>query len=83
MGRRWTRCDTTRVSLAVAPQRLITAKSDYCGVRDPERGPAGSFLYEDVPHIILESIAKERRVTPSRPNTRRRFMRRWQTSTSY
>jgi adenine-specific DNA-methyltransferase len=57
-GRRWITCDTSRVALAIARQRLMTAKFDYYELRDPERGPAGGFVYETVPHITLESIAK-------------------------
>ncbi len=57
-GRRWITCDTSRVALAIARQRLMTAKYDYYELRDPERGPAGGFFYETVPHITLESIAK-------------------------
>jgi adenine-specific DNA-methyltransferase len=57
-GRRWITCDTSRVALAIARQRLITAKFDYYELKDPERGPAGGFIYETVPHITLESIAK-------------------------
>jgi len=57
-GRRWITCDTSRVALAIARKRLITAKFDYYELRDPERGPAGGFIYETVPHITLESIAK-------------------------
>ncbi|QSR87650.1 site-specific DNA-methyltransferase [Candidatus Methylacidiphilum infernorum] len=57
-GRRWITCDTSRVALAIARQRLMTAKFDYYELRDPGRGPAGGFIYETVPHITLESIAK-------------------------
>jgi adenine-specific DNA-methyltransferase len=57
-GRRWITCDTSRVALAIARQRLMTAKFDYYELREPERGPAGGFIYETVPHITLESIAK-------------------------
>ena len=57
-GRRWITCDTSRVALAIARQRLMTAKFDYYELQDPERGPAGGFVYETVPHITLESIAK-------------------------
>jgi adenine-specific DNA-methyltransferase len=57
-GRRWITCDTSRVALAIARQRLMTAKFDYYELKDPERGPAGGFIYETVPHITLESIAK-------------------------
>ena len=57
-GRRWITCDTSRVALAIARQRLMMAKFDYYELKDPERGPAGGFNYETVPHITLESIAK-------------------------
>jgi len=57
-GRRWITCDTSRVALAIARQRLMTGKFDYYELREPERGPAGGFIYETVPHITLESIAK-------------------------
>ena len=57
-GRRWITCDTSRVALAIARQRLMTAKFDYYELKDPERGPLGGFIYETVPHITLESIAK-------------------------
>jgi adenine-specific DNA-methyltransferase len=57
-GRRWITCDTSRVALAIARQRLMTAKFDYYELRESKRGPAGGFIYETVPHITLESIAK-------------------------
>jgi adenine-specific DNA-methyltransferase len=57
-GRRWITCDTSRVALAIARQRLMTAKFDYYELKELERGPAGGFNYETVPHITLESIAK-------------------------
>ncbi|QDQ41484.1 site-specific DNA-methyltransferase [Methylacidiphilum kamchatkense] len=57
-GRRWITCDTSRVALVIARQRLMTAKFDYYKLRDAERGPAGGFIYETVPHVTLESIAK-------------------------
>lgn len=57
-GRRWITCDTSRVALAIARQRLMTAKYDYYELMEPSRGPSGGFIYETVPHITLESIAK-------------------------
>jgi len=61
-GRRWITCDTSRVALAIARQRLMTAKFDYYELRDPERGPAGGFIYETVPHITLKSIAQNEEI---------------------
>jgi len=57
-GRRWVTCDTSRVALQIARQRLMTAKYDYFEMQDSERGPVAGFKYETVPHITLESIAK-------------------------
>ena len=57
-GRRWITCDTSRVALAIARQRLMTAKYDYYELKEPNRGPVGGFVYETVPHITLESIAR-------------------------
>jgi adenine-specific DNA-methyltransferase len=56
-GRRWITCDTSRVALAIARQRLLTARFDYYELREPERGPAGGFIYQTAPHTTLESIA--------------------------
>jgi len=68
-GRRWITCDTSRVPLALARQRLLTATFPYYQLRDEKRGPAGGFVYirkqnkkgEEVggivPHVMLKSIA--------------------------
>jgi adenine-specific DNA-methyltransferase len=68
-GRRWITCDTSRVPLALARQRLLTATFDYYELKDGSRGPAGGFVYKGkknnkgeqvggiVPHVTLKSIA--------------------------
>ena len=70
-GRRWITIDTSRVPLAIARQRLLTARLDYYRLKEPARGPAGGFEYQRrqnakgeevggiVPHITLESIAND------------------------
>lgn len=70
-GRRWVTIDTSRVPLALARQRLLTATYDWYKLKDAARGPAGGFVYERrqnsrgeevggiVPHVTLESIAKD------------------------
>jgi adenine-specific DNA-methyltransferase len=70
-GRRWITCDTSRVPLALARQRLLTATFPYYELKDLKLGPAGGFVYkrkqnrkgEDVgglvPHITLKSIAND------------------------
>jgi len=57
-GRRWITIDTSRVALALARQRLITARFDFYKLREDGKGVAGGFVCETVPHITLESIAK-------------------------
>jgi adenine-specific DNA-methyltransferase len=70
-GRRWITCDTSRVPLALARQRLVTATFPWYQLKDPARGPAGGFVYERkqnrkgeevgglVPRITLKSIAND------------------------
>ena len=56
-GRRWITCDTSRVAITLAKQRLMTASYDYYALRYPHEGLKGGFDYETVPHITLKSIA--------------------------
>lgn len=68
-GRRWITCDTSRVPLALARQRLLTATFPWYELKEPQRGPAGGFVYQRkqnrkgeevgglVPRITLKSIA--------------------------
>ena len=45
-GRRWITMDTSRVPLALARQRLLTATFPFHELRDEGRGPAGGFTYK-------------------------------------
>lgn len=56
-GRRWITCDTSRVAVTLAKQRLMTASFDYFALRYPHEGLRGGFDYETVSHITLKSIA--------------------------
>ncbi|MGB5097494.1 MAG: site-specific DNA-methyltransferase, partial [Porticoccaceae bacterium] len=56
-GRRWITCDTSRVAITLAKQRLMTASFDYYELRYPHEGLKGGFIYKTVPHITLKSIA--------------------------
>jgi adenine-specific DNA-methyltransferase len=70
-GRRWITCDTSRVPLALARQRLLTATFPYFELKDHQSGPQGGFVYKRkqnrkgeevgglVPHITLKSIAND------------------------
>ena len=56
-GRRWITCDTSRVAVTLAKQRLMTASYDYFELRYPHEGLKGGFVYKTVPHVTLKSIA--------------------------
>jgi adenine-specific DNA-methyltransferase len=70
-GRRWITIDVSRVPVALARQRLLTATFPYYELRDPDRGPAAGLVYRRrqnakgeevgglVPHVTLKSIANE------------------------
>jgi len=90
-GRRWITIDTSRVPLALARQRLLTATYDWYELRDEGRGPAGGFVYKRrqnskgeevggiVPHITLKSIANneppEEEVLVDRPEIQKSITR--------
>lgn len=68
-GRRWITIDTSRVPLALARQRLLTATFDWYELKDESSGPVSGFVYKRkqnrkseevggiVPHVTLKSIA--------------------------
>ena len=61
-GRRWITCDTSRVAIALAKKRLMTATFDYYKLADEAMGiekprVSNGFVYKTVPHITLKSIA--------------------------
>jgi adenine-specific DNA-methyltransferase len=55
-GRRWITTDTSRVALALARTRLMTAKFPYYRLKEAKNIRAG-FDYKTVPHVTLKSIA--------------------------
>jgi len=69
-GRRWITCDTSRVALALARQRLLTATFPYYKIEDDSEGqnPRYGFKYKTVPHITLKSIAQNTRIEPEAAN---------------
>lgn len=56
-GRRWITCDTSRVAITLAKQRLATAVYDYFELAHPSEGIGSGFRYKTVPHITLKSLA--------------------------
>ena len=58
-GRRWITCDTSRIAIELAKQRLMTATYDYYKLAYPEQGVDSGFVYKKVPHITLKAIANK------------------------
>jgi len=56
-GRRWITCDTSRVAVTLAKQRLMTGGYDYYELKYPHEGLKSGFIYKTVPHVTLKSIA--------------------------
>ena len=76
-GRRWITIDTSRVAIAIARQRLLTAKYDHYRTRhegtearrhegkdNGHDNPGKGFIYKTVPHITLKSIAQNVALDP-------------------
>ena len=57
-GRRWITIDTSRVALALARTRLMTAKYPYYKLKEKDVLSAG-FDYKTVPHVTLTSLAND------------------------
>ncbi len=70
-GRRWITIDVSRVPLALARQRLLTATFPWYELLEEVRGPSSGFVYQRkqnkkgeevggiVPHITLKAIAND------------------------
>src|SRR5438093_600734 len=85
-GRRWITSDVSRVPLALARQRLLTATFDWFELQDDNRGPSSGFVYKRkknkkgqeigglVPHLKLDDIANnelgKEEVLVDRPETK-------------
>ena len=64
-GRRWITIDTSRVAIALARQRILTAKFDYHRTEDGSNVVGTeNFKYKTVPHITLGSIANNVALDP-------------------
>lgn len=58
-GRRWITCDTSRVALTLAKQRLMAATFPYYVLAHAEEGIGSGFKYKKVPHVMLGTIAND------------------------
>jgi adenine-specific DNA-methyltransferase len=63
-GRRWISIDTSRVAVAIARQRLLTAKYDYFKIQDESHGVASGLRCRKVPHLTLKSVAQNTNLDP-------------------
>ena len=60
-GRRWITCDTSRISINIAKQRLITSIFNYYELINEKNGVSSGFKYETVPHVTLGQIAQRKK----------------------
>ena len=62
-GRRWITCDTSRVAITLAKQRLMTSLFEYYQLASPSEGITNGLKYKTVPRITLKSIANNPEIT--------------------
>ena len=58
-GRRWITCDSSRVAVTLAKQRLVTSAFDYYELAHEREGVSSGFKYKTVPHVTLGSLAND------------------------
>lgn len=57
LGRRWITCDSSRVAIALAKQRLMTGIFDYYKLNHEQEGVSSGFVYKQCEKITMRSIA--------------------------
>lgn len=63
IGRRWITCDTSRVALQLAKQRLLTSTYDYYKLAIPSEGITSGFEYDSFDAVSMKSIANNETVS--------------------
>jgi adenine-specific DNA-methyltransferase len=67
-GRRWITLDTSRVAIAIARQRILTARLEHYrtkgGAEDGSENPGTGFVYKTAAHVTLKSIAQNINLDP-------------------
>ena len=63
-GRRWITIDTSRVSIFLARQRLLTGSYDYYELKDKSKGIQGGLVYTTSPRIKFKDIAQNTALDP-------------------
>lgn len=58
-GRRWITIDTSRISIQLAKQRLLTTTYDWYKLAHESEGVGAGFIYKTVPHVTLGSITND------------------------
>jgi adenine-specific DNA-methyltransferase len=58
-GRRWITCDTSRVAITLAKQRLMAATFDYYELAYPDEGVGSGFVYKSAKRLKLEILANK------------------------
>ena len=58
-GRRWITCDTSRVSIALAKQRLLTSIYNYYELQKPEEGIKSGFNYKKLNRKTARQIIND------------------------
>ncbi len=58
-GRRWITCDTSRIALTLAKQRLMTASFDYYKLSHNTEGVGSGFMYNSHHHIVKSTLAHD------------------------
>ena len=58
-GRRWITCDTSRVALILARQRLMTSVFDYYQLAYQQEGIGSGLSYKTVPKVSPSTLAEE------------------------
>lgn len=56
-GRRWITCDTSRIAITLAKQRLISSSYNYYSLAHPQEGVQSGFLYNSIQRKLLRCIA--------------------------
>ena len=56
-GRRWLACDTSRIAVAIARQRLMTANFDYFELAHPREGVGSGFRYRESASVSARTLA--------------------------
>ena len=55
-GRRWIACDTSRVAVAIARERLMTSNFDYYELAHPNEGVGAGFRYKSVATVSAKTL---------------------------